>query len=130
MERNEILEKDKWRVADIYPSDEAWEQAYEAVKKKLEDFDTAKYQGKLGDKQTLLSYFAEVREISRVGERLYLYAHMCHDQDVRVARYTSAQSKMVSFFYGDPWENRTPVCGVRGRRLDRLTNGPRLGFVP
>ena len=28
------------------------------------------------------------------------------------------------FFNGDPWENRTPVCGVRGRRLDRLTNGP------
>ena len=26
---------------------------------------------------------------------------------------------------GDPWENRTPVYGVRGRRLDRLTNGPR-----
>ena len=25
---------------------------------------------------------------------------------------------------GDPWESRTPVCGVRGRRLDRLTNGP------
>ena len=25
---------------------------------------------------------------------------------------------------GDPWENRTPVYGVRGRRLDRLTNGP------
>ena len=29
-------------------------------------------------------------------------------------------------FFGDPWENRTPVCGVRGRRLDRLTNGPHL----
>ncbi len=26
--------------------------------------------------------------------------------------------------FGDPWENRTPVCGVRGRRLSRLTNGP------
>ena len=25
---------------------------------------------------------------------------------------------------GDPWESRTPVCGVRGRRLDHLTNGP------
>ena len=25
---------------------------------------------------------------------------------------------------GDPWENRTPVYGVRGRRLSRLTNGP------
>ena len=29
--------------------------------------------------------------------------------------------------FGDPWENRTPVCGVRGRRLNRLTNGP---FLP
>ena len=27
-------------------------------------------------------------------------------------------------FLGDPWESRTPVCGVRGRRLDHLTNGP------
>ena len=25
---------------------------------------------------------------------------------------------------GDPWESRTPVCGVRGRRLNHLTNGP------
>ena len=30
-------------------------------------------------------------------------------------------------FVGDPWGNRTPVCGVRGRRLNRLTNGP---FLP
>ena len=32
--------------------------------------------------------------------------------------------------FGDPWENRTPVCGVRGRRLDRLTNGPEKEKVP
>ena len=25
---------------------------------------------------------------------------------------------------GDPWESRTPDCGVRGHRLDHLTNGP------
>ena len=30
----------------------------------------------------------------------------------------------LSSFGGDPWESRTPVCGVRGRRLDHLTNGP------
>ena len=30
--------------------------------------------------------------------------------------------------FGDPWENRTPVCGVRGRRLNRLTNGPWCAF--
>ena len=30
---------------------------------------------------------------------------------------------------GDPWESRTPVCGVRGRRLDHLTNGPWCAFT-
>ena len=29
---------------------------------------------------------------------------------------------------GDPWENRTPVTGVRGRCLNRLTNGPWCTF--
>ena len=28
---------------------------------------------------------------------------------------------------GDPWENRTPVFAVRGRRLSRLTKGPLWG---
>ena len=28
------------------------------------------------------------------------------------------------FSSGDPYGNRTHVCGVRGRRLNRLTNGP------
>ena len=33
----------------------------------------------------------------------------------------------------DPYGNRTHVCGVRGRRLNRLTNGPLVrlhGFEP
>ena len=30
-----------------------------------------------------------------------------------------------SLFVGDPWGNRTPVTGVRGRCLNRLTNGPK-----
>ena len=30
----------------------------------------------------------------------------------------------VLFNFGDPCGNRTHVCGVRGRRLDHLTNGP------
>ena len=44
---------------------------------------------------------------------------------------TKAQYKVLFayFFFqekvgGDPYGNRTHVCGVRGRRLNRLTNGP------
>ena len=98
MERSNILEKDKWKVTDIFPSDEAWEEAYAALEKDCDAFDTARYQGKLGDKQTLLAYFAEVHDLFLRAERLYLYAHMSQDQDVRVARYTSSTSKMMAFF--------------------------------
>ena len=31
---------------------------------------------------------------------------------------------------GDPYESRTRVCGVRGRRLNHLTNGPYLSLTP
>ena len=31
--------------------------------------------------------------------------------------------------YGDPWGNRTPVTGVRGRCLNRLTNGPSVSSL-
>ena len=47
-------------------------------------------------------------------------------------RSTSHQQKqktpprLVVFFVGDPWENRTPVSALRGPCLSRLTNGPSL----
>ena len=34
-----------------------------------------------------------------------------------------------SCFFGDPWENRTPVSALRGPCLSRLTNGPFLSSV-
>ena len=42
-------------------------------------------------------------------------------------------NRMSLFFSGDPWENRTPVTAVKGRCLNRLTNGPMvagIGFEP
>ena len=52
----------------------------------------------------------------------YFVAHSC----AALLLYHTISLLSTSFLkkFGDPWENRTPVCGVRGRRLDRLTNGP------
>ena len=36
---------------------------------------------------------------------------------------------MVYAFFGDPWENRTPVTAVKGRCLSRLTNGPLVAGI-
>ena len=44
--------------------------------------------------------------------------------------YVNGRSQILLYNFlgtsktGDPWESRTPDCGVRGRRLDHLTNGP------
>ena len=42
-------------------------------------------------------------------------SHFCYD---------TISAPICQYQDGDPWGNRTPVCGVRGRRLNRLTNGP------
>ena len=52
---------------------------------------------------------------------------MCASRNLSVSESYSIlthSSRLVNCYFGDPWENRTPVCGVRGRRLSRLTNGP------
>ena len=43
-------------------------------------------------------------------------------------KITSERCSDVIFF-GDPWENRTPVTAVKGRCLSRLTNGPMVAEI-
>ena len=94
MERSEIQEQLKWKTSDIFSSDEAWEEEYKALETEYSDYDFSPYKGKLGDKNTLLACFALNDTLSRRIEKLYLYAHLSHDQDVRVSKYTSMNAKV------------------------------------
>ena len=99
MERNETPEKYRWNVEEIYPSYEAWQQDKAEVEKKYVDFDyAATYKGKLGDKKQLLSLFSMQYEGARKAEKLYLYASMKRDEDLRNAKWTSAVAVMQSLF--------------------------------
>lgn len=95
MERSEVESKYKWRSEDIYPSDEAWEADFLKAEKFL---DFSAFEGKLSSASSLAAFFAKEEEAGRVLERLYLYAHMNHDVDSRVAKYTSMQSRAMSLF--------------------------------
>ena len=46
--------------------------------------------------------------------------------DTNYLIYLSHGFSPCYYLFGDPWGNRTPVTGVRGRCLNRLTNGPYL----
>ncbi len=92
LERKNIPENKKWKLSDIFESDEAWEKEFKAVEAEYSDYDFSVFKGKLGDKKTLLECFSLSDTISRRVEKLYLYAHTHHDEDVRVSQYTSAQA--------------------------------------
>lgn len=95
MNREEIEEKYKWDLTRAFDSDEAWEAEYESLKNGC---DFTKYKGKLSEKKTLLDLFAEQTEFFRRVEKLYLYAHTKHDQDVRVTKYVSFTARAQSLY--------------------------------
>lgn len=98
LERKEVPAALKWKLTDIFESDEAWEEEYKAVEKEFSSYDFSVFKGKLSDKQTLLKCFELSDMLSRRLERLYLYAHTRHDEDVRISKYTSAQATVGAYF--------------------------------
>ncbi len=98
MERNQIEERLKWNTEELFPTDEAWEEAFASIEKEYGEKDFAEFQGKLGDKATFVAYNACVEEFSRRAEKLYLYAHMKKDEDVRISKYNAYMSKMGMLF--------------------------------
>ncbi len=95
MERSEVEAKYKWKAEDIFPSDEAWEEHYRAAEGGVS---LRKWEGKLNDAAALAGFFREQERVSQSLERLYLYAHMRHDEDSRIAKYTAMQSRAMSLF--------------------------------
>ena len=103
MERKEISENKKWNTQDLFESDKAWEQEFEAVEKEYGVIDISQFDNKLSDKATLLRCLNLCDEVSSRIEKLYIYAHLRHDEDVRngettanLARITATFTKIVS----------------------------------
>ena len=93
MERKDVENKYKWKVEDIFPSDEAWEKSFSETEKMI---DFSEFEGKLGDRQIMVRFTQKDQETSKKLERLHLYAHMRHDEDTRIAKYTAMQSRAMS----------------------------------
>ncbi len=96
MERYEVEEKFTWNLSDIFSSDEAWEAEFKEVEELYGKFDFTVFQGKLGKKEELLKFFRFRDEGFRRIEKLYVYASMRHDEDLRASKYTSYTAMMGS----------------------------------
>lgn len=94
MERKDVQEQYKWDLTVIFPSDEAWEEEFKAVEKDFAESGLTGFQGKLGEKTELLGFFRKRDTLFRRMEKLYVYANMRHDEDIRISKYTSYTAMM------------------------------------
>lgn len=91
-ERNEIDNKYKWHLDDLYPSFDAWEKSYAEVSEKSDKF--AEFEGKIGENaDNLLNFLKFNDEISMEAERLYVYANMKFHEDSRVSKSQELSNK-------------------------------------
>ena len=92
--REEIPTEDKWAVEDLFPSDEAWEEAFAAVAAQ-KDAPLA-YAGRLGENgETLYNYLYENEMKGDLVSRLANYCMRCRDVDTRNPVYQAMYGKFM-----------------------------------
>ena len=94
MERTSIDKKYTWQTDVLFADMQAWEETFQATEQTYTQYDYTQFYGKLSDKQTLLQCLRLSDEVAKIVEKLYIYAHLRHDEDVRVSETTSALARI------------------------------------
>lgn len=96
--REDIEEKFKWAMEDMFTSDEAWEAELEELKDMAKKY--SQFQGKLGTSaETLCDFFRFEDKVGLACERVYVYANQKLHENMAEAKYQDcaarAQNVMV-----------------------------------
>lgn len=85
MNRNQLPEADRWRLEDIYQTDEHWNQDYAEAQRRVRAL--AGYAGKLGQQDQLKNALDQMFALELQVGRLYSYARMRRDEDNNLTQY-------------------------------------------
>ena len=105
-ERSEVPEKYRWKLTDLYPSDDGWAAAKKQVQARIPEL--AKHRGHLGDsaaslKKALDTFFSIDRDLQKVAS----YASARSDEDTRLAKpremRQAAEQLAVDFDAASSW---------------------------
>lgn len=95
--RDELPDKYKWNLTDLYATDEIWKEEKERVQQKMQK--AASYRGKLTESATGLLEALELNiALTKEMARLYSYASMKSDQDTRVTKYAGMKQELQQLF--------------------------------
>ena len=85
-QRDQIEDRHKWNLADIYPDDAAWEDDFKKAQQIIKS--AGQFAGKLAESpKTMYACLSAGSELQMLLARLYQYAHLSKDLDNRVSKY-------------------------------------------
>ncbi len=97
LSRNEIDEKYKWNLSDIYENEELWESDFKWIENNINEF--KKFEGTLAESpERLLSCLKFDDEVGIKFEQLYLYAMLSKDSDLRVTKYQAMDDRIKTLY--------------------------------
>lgn len=92
-QRSDIPEKYKWKLEDIYATNELWEADFAKLQSSLPQF--AVFKGKLGKSpKTLLDCLKLQDSLGIIMGKLWVYANMRSDEDTRVSFYQAMAGRV------------------------------------
>jgi oligoendopeptidase F len=117
-ERSEVPEKYKWKLEDLYPSDQAWNEAKQNLVAQFDEI--TQYQGKLGSSPSkLLACLEFDGKVSKEFGRLYSYAHMKSDEDTGNSKYLAMEQEMQQL--GTDYNSKAAFITPEIAKLDKET---------
>ena len=90
--RDEIDDKYKWDLSQIYSSLEEWNKDFEYVKANGDKY--LEFKGKLNNADNILKYFKFDEEFSKKADSLYMYAALKFDEDTSNSKYQELKGKI------------------------------------
>ena len=91
--RDQIDAKYKWKLEDLFPSDDAWEKAFEEFKVEIPKFKP--FEGKLGSSSETLTECLILNDtLSLTLYRLIIYSNLRKSEDTRVSKYQEMGDRM------------------------------------
>ena len=94
-ERSQIAPEYTWNTADLYPTDQAWQEDFSRLQAMVPKL--AAYAGRLGESaDTLYAYVTLEQEAGELLVKLMDYAQRKSDEDTRVPEYQAMVGKITS----------------------------------
>ncbi|MUG25842.1 oligoendopeptidase F [Paenibacillus macerans] len=127
MKRSEVSQENTWKLEDLFSDQASWDKSYEELKALKGK--AAEFEGQLNNAKNIKAVFELEDDLSLKIERLYVYAHLHHDEDTTNPTYQALvqKAKKLSVEVNEALSFITPeILSLPEQELDRLISDPEL----